>query len=90
MLDTWARGRIFPYRKVVRARIITTAADGVLNRDIANALIVSRSTVQLWRERFLALRLTGVEKDAPHLGRKPKVSERKIRALVEATFHTPL
>lgn len=88
-LDAWARGRNLPYRKVVRARIITLAADGVLNQDIANALSVSRPTVQLWRERFLALRLTGLEKDAPRLGRKPKVSARKIRAVVEATLHSP-
>jgi transposase len=88
-LDAWARGRNLPYRKVVRARIITMAADGVLNQDIANALSVSRPTVQLWRERFLALRLTGLEKDAPRLGRKPKVSARKIRAVVEATLHSP-
>jgi transposase len=65
------------------------AADGVLNQDIANALSVSRPTVQLWRERFLALRLTGLEKDAPRPGRKPKVSARKIRMVVEATLHSP-
>ena len=65
------------------------AADGVLNQDIANALSVSRPTVQLWRERFLALRLTGLKKDAPRPGRKPKVSARKIRAVVEDTVHSP-
>jgi transposase len=65
-------------------------ADGVLNQDIANALSVSRPTVQLWRERFLALRLTGLEKDAPRPGREPRVSLRKIRAVgVEATLHSP-
>ena len=44
-LDAWARGRNLPYRKVVRSRIITIAADGVLNQEIANALSVSRPTV---------------------------------------------
>jgi transposase len=87
-LDAWARGRNLPYRKVVRSRIISMAADGVLNQDIANALSVSRPTVQLWRERFLALRLAGLEKDAPRPGRKPKVSVKKIRAVVEATLNT--
>jgi transposase len=88
-LDAWARGRNLPYRRVIRARIIAMAADGVLNQDIANALSVSRPTVQLWRERFLALRLRGLEKDAPRPGRKPKVSARKIRAVVEDTLHSP-
>ena len=88
-LNAWVRGRNLPYRKVVRARIITMAADGVLNQDIAKTLSVSRPTVQLWRERFLALRLAGLEKDAPRPGRKPKVSAKKIRAVVEATLHSP-
>jgi transposase len=88
-LDAWGRGRNLPYRKVIRARIITMAADGVLNQDIAHALSVSRPTVQLWRERFLALRLSGLEKDAPRPGRKPKVSAGIIRAVVEDTLHSP-
>jgi transposase len=44
--------------------------------------------VQLWRERFLALRVAGLEQDAPRPGRKPTVSVTKIRAVVEATLHT--
>ena len=87
-LEAWARGRNLPYRKVVRAKIITMAAEGIFNRDIAEDLGISRPTVQLWRERFLALRLVGLEKDAPRPGRKPKVSAKKIRSVVEATLHT--
>lgn len=87
-LEAWARGRNLPYRKVVRAKIITMAAEGILNQDIAEDLGISRPTVQLWRERFLALRLVGLEKDAPRPGRKPKVSAKKIRSVVEATLHT--
>ncbi len=87
-LDAWARGRNLPYRKVIRAKIIAMAADGVLSQDMAKVLGVSRPTVQLWRARFLALRLLGLEKDAPRPGRKPRVSVKKIRAVVEATLHT--
>jgi len=89
-LDAWARARNLSYRKVIRARIITMAADGVLNQDIGNFLSVSRPIIQLWRERFLALRLVGLGKDAPRPGRKPKVSARKIQAMVEATLHSPV
>jgi len=64
------------------------ASDGVLNQDIARELEISRPTVQLWRERFLALRLAGLEKDAPRRGRIPSIPERKVRAVVEATLHT--
>ena len=47
-----------------------------------------RPTVQLWRERFLALRLAGLEKDAPRPGRIPRIPPEKIQAVVEATLHT--
>lgn len=87
-LDAWARGRNLPYRKEVRAKIINMAADGVLNQDIAKHLGVSRPRVQLWRERFLALRVMGLEKDAPRPGHKPKVSTKKLWAVVEATLHS--
>ncbi|MGH9651441.1 MAG: IS630 family transposase, partial [Terriglobales bacterium] len=87
-LATWTRGRSLSHRKVVRAKIITMAADRVPSQDIARTLRVSRPTVQLWRERFLALRVAGLEQDAPRPGRKPSVSVKKIRAVVEATLHT--
>jgi len=49
---------------------------------------VSRPTVQLWRERFLALRLEGLVKDAPRPGRLPHISDDRVRAIVDATLHT--
>ncbi len=87
-LAAWARGRSLPLRLVERAQIITMAADGIPSQDIARALGVSRPTVQLWRERFLGLRLEGLRKDAPRPGRIPSISERKVREVVEATLHS--
>lgn len=87
-LETWARSRTRPARVVERARIVQLAAHGVPNQEIAKRLGVSRPTVQLWRERFLALRVTGLEKDAPRPGRRPRIAEAKIRAVLEATLHT--
>ncbi|MFH1265439.1 MAG: IS630 family transposase, partial [Planctomycetota bacterium] len=75
-------------RLVQRARIVSMAAAGVASQDIARRLRVSRPTVQLWRERFLALRLKGLEKDAPRPGRLPRIPVRKVRAVVEATLHS--
>ena len=88
VLARWAHGRSFPFRLVQRARIIQMASDGVLNQAIARELEISRPTVQLWRERFLALRLAGLGQDAPRPGRLPSISERKVRAVIEATLHT--
>jgi len=87
-LAAWAHGRRVAFRLVQRARIIQMASDGVRNQDIARTLGISRPTVQLWRERFLALRVAGLEKDAPRPGRLPRISARKMRAVVEATLHT--
>ncbi len=87
-LTAWARAKSLALRIVQRAQIITMAADGVTNQDIARQLEVSRPTVQLWRERFLALRVAGLEKDAPRPGRIPSIPETKVRAIVEATLHT--
>ncbi|MDO8480133.1 MAG: IS630 family transposase [Candidatus Rokubacteria bacterium] len=55
---------------------------------IAQDLDISRPTIQLWRERFLALRLEGLKKDAPRPGRIASIPDRKVRAVVEATLHT--
>ena len=87
-INRWAQGRSFPFRLVQRAQIIQLAAQGVFNHDIAKRLSVSRPTVQLWRERFLALRLPGIEKDAPRPGRIPRICHKKVTAIVNATLHT--
>jgi transposase len=87
-LDTWVRARSLPLRLVQRARIIRMAAAGMQGQVIARNLGISKPTVQLWRQRFLAFRLVGLEKDAPRPGRIPKITPKKIQAVVEATLHT--
>lgn len=87
-IRTWVHGRSLPIRVVERARIVQMAADGMLSRDIARELRLSRPTVQLWRQRFLALRLAGLAKDAPRPGRIPSIPETTVHAVIEATLHT--
>jgi transposase len=87
-LKRWSHGRSLPMRVVMRAKVILQAADGVQSQVIASGLNISRPTVQLWRERFLALRLAGLEKDAPRPGRIPKLSAKKEAAVLEATLHS--
>ncbi len=88
VINRWAQGKSFPLRLVQRAQIIQMSAKGIFNHDIASHLDISRPTVQLWRERFLALRLPGLEKDAPRPGRIPKIHHKKVIAIVNATLHT--
>jgi len=87
-LETWGRSRSLPLRQIQRAQIVQLAAAGVESQEIARTLAVSRPTVQLWRQRFLALRLDGLKKDAPRPGRIPRISDRRVRAIVDATLHT--
>jgi transposase len=69
--------------------MILMAADGFTNIRIAQEMQISRPTVQRWRERFLALRVAGLEQDAPRPGRTPRIPAAKIQAIVEATLHQP-
>ena len=87
-ISYWVKGKRFPLRLIQRAQIIQLASQGIFNHDIARHLDISRPTVQLWRERFLALRLAGLEKDAPRPGRFPKISYKKVTAIINATLHT--
>lgn len=84
-LEAWARGRRTPARVVLRAKIILLAADGLENQFIATRLETSKPTVGLWRSRFLADGLAGIEKDATRPGR-PRNDRRVIEnKIVEMT-----
>src|SRR3989338_5918523 len=85
-INRWATGKSFPLRLIQRAQIIRLAAKGVFNHDIALQLGLSRPTVQLWRNRFLTLRLAGIEKDAPRPVRLPRISQQKTTSIVNATL----
>jgi transposase len=87
-LEKCARGRSVPQRLVERSRIVLMAADGAQNQVIAAKLGLSRPTVQLWRDRFAAQGIGGIQKDAPRPGRKPKLSAAKVRRVIKATLET--
>jgi len=65
------------------------ASAGIANPDIAREVGVSRPTVQLWRERLLALRVAGLEQDAPRPGRLPSIPAQNVRADNDATHTHP-
>ena len=53
-----------PYFQVQRAKMILFAAEGLTNDDIARKLDARREVVSLWRKRFFAERLAGLEEQA--------------------------
>lgn len=59
-----------------------------MNQAIAIQLKLWRPTVQLWRQRFLVLRMLRLEKDALRLGCIPKIPASKVAAVVETTLHS--
>ncbi len=89
-LQRWSRGRSTPARLVMRAKIVLSAADGMQNKDIAVELETSRKTVGLWRARFAAERLAGIEQDAPRGGRMPTVRAKfEAEIIRKTTQETP-
>jgi transposase len=85
VLRRWSRGRSTPARLVLRARIVLAAAEGRMNQDIAEELGTSKKTVSLWRRRFAASRVAGIEKDAPRPGRTPSIPARTVQRILDKT-----
>jgi transposase len=84
-LEGWSRGRRTPVRLAQRARIILLAAEGRQNKEIAQEVGVSRQLVARWRQRFAGEGLSGIEKDAPRGGRKPRVRDRVAEKILKTT-----
>ena len=72
-------------RKVVRARIILAAAEGIENRQIAKSLGVSGNTVGKWRSRFAKKRMAGLS-DAPRPGKRRIYGPDKIEEIIKKTL----
>jgi transposase len=70
---------------VLRAKIVLAAAERKENRLIAAELDTHRLLVGLWRRRFAAQGLAGIEKDAPRGGRKPTARDAIAGKIVEWT-----
>ena len=85
-LEARARSGKQPARMVERSRIVMLAADGWRNKAIAQHLKLTEHKVARWRDRFLAEGLSGIEKDAPRPGRKPRITAAKVEAVVKKTL----
>ena len=82
-LEALVRAASTPQALALRCRLILRAAapDHPTNGRIAAEMGCDRHTVSLWRARFVAHGLPGLQ-DAPRSGRPPRVSPR-------ATGHRP-
>lgn len=80
-LLTLVRSQLTSVRLSLRARIVLLSAEGMQNKDIAAQLGVGRLLVARWRERYLQLRLAGIERDLPRGAPAVKVDVVRLVAL---------
>jgi transposase len=59
-------------RMMQRAQIVLLAADGMPNRRIAEAVGLNQNQVGMWRKRFAAVGMLGLN-DLPRPGRPPRL-----------------
>lgn len=91
ILTKWSRGRSTPARLVQRAKIVLAAAEGLENREIAQALGCTRRTVSTWRNRYAQSGLSDIQQDARRGGRTPAVRmEVEAEIIRKTTQETPV
>ncbi|MQB02186.1 MAG: IS630 family transposase [Actinobacteria bacterium] len=86
-LEVMARSTSLPHRKVVQAKALLLAADGVANEEIARRCQTTPDTVRRWRARFADTDVEGVGVIAAGRGRKPSVPPEVVEAIVADTLH---
>jgi transposase len=78
VLESRARAYTDPYCRVIRAKIVLSAADGLANTEIATRLDTSVQVVHRWRKRFAERGIEGLD-DQPRTGR-PRTFEPTVAA----------
>jgi transposase len=82
-----ARSTVLAHRKVVQAKALLLAADGVANEQIARDVGVDSDTVRRWRRRFVENGPAGVGVIAKGRGRKPSLPPGTVAEVVRLTQH---
>lgn len=82
-----ARSSGLPHRKVVAARALLLAADGVANEEIARRCEVDSDTVRRWRAKFVATGPAGVGVIVKGRGRKPSLPTGTVAEVLRLTQH---
>ena len=87
-MKAWESSYGTPQQVALRCRIILSALAGEDNVSIAEALGVSRPTVQLWRTRVCQQGIGAVWQIAPGRGRKPHHDQAKRDKIINATLRS--
>src|SRR5271155_3226494 len=86
-LEVIARSTTLGHRKVVQAKALLLAGDGVGTNEVARRCHTSNESVRAWRRRFESEGIDGVGRIAPGRGRRSWLPEGTVAAVVHATLH---
>jgi putative transposase len=81
-LRSMARSDLLPRGVAIRAQIVLACAAGDTNKEIAERLGLSKTTVGKWRNRFLESGCVGLY-DKPRSGKPPICDQNKMTALLD-------
>jgi transposase len=87
-LERIARSTSLPHRKVVQAKALLLAAEGVGTNETARRCGTTDDSVRSWRRRFEVQGVEGVGRIAPGRGRKSWLPPGTVEAVVHDTLHT--
>jgi transposase len=86
-LVSMARSTSLEHRKVLQAKALLLAGDGVANEEIARRCATTPDTVRSWRRRFSEDGVAGIGSVRPGRGRKSWVAASVAAAVVHDTLH---
>src|SRR5271155_3417902 len=86
-LETTARSTTLGHRKVIQAKALLLAADGVGTNEVARRCHTSNESVRAWRRRFEAEGVEGVGRIAKGRGRRSWLPEGTVSCVVHDTLH---
>jgi transposase len=86
-LSRWERRRKSSQALALRSRIVLKCAAGLSNKEVAEAVGVTASSVGKWRSRFCELRLEGLSDD-PRPGRPPSITAEQVEDVLVATLES--
>jgi transposase len=86
-IEAMARSTTLGHRKVIQAKALLLAADGVGNNEVARLCHTTNDSVRVWRRRFEAEGVEGIGRIAEGRGRRSWLPEGTVADVVHDTLH---
>ena len=87
MLEKLARSTTAGHRKVIQAKALLLAADGVGTNEVARRCHTTNDSMRAWRRRFESEAVEGIGRIAPGRGRRSWLPKGTVAAVVHDTLH---